>query len=169
MLGKAYSPPSVLQNRTPEEFARQSLKRTWHQLYSNINGICQDCSGNIPPSVYICSDHTTEAGSVCDQCNRRTHIAWVFTCEHCKSTHRMWGYSPIGDETAVVMFFYERGLDLLNIDTHNYGALHDVIQQTEVLSEDPLKITVTAALDGDRLVVTLDEEANVIDVTEELA
>ncbi|MEF8801745.1 MAG: hypothetical protein V5A38_11010 [Halolamina sp.] len=47
--------------------------------------------------------------------------------------------------------------------------MHDVIQQTEVLSEDPLKITVTAALDGDRLVVTLDEEANVIDVTEELA
>lgn len=52
-------------------------------------------------------------------------------------------------------------------DNLEYGVLFDAIETVTAHSEDPLEVVVTVELDGDRLLVTLDDDASVTDVTEQ--
>ena len=67
----------------------------------------------------------------------------------------------------MIAFFHEHGPDTkAPEDELAYRVLFDAIEVVAVRSEEPLEVTVTVELDGDRLVVTLDDEARVVDVTE---
>jgi hypothetical protein len=76
-------------------------------------------------------------------------------------------WNTILTDVAVIAFFHEHGLDTKALeDELAYGDLYEAIERVAVRAEEPLEIVVTVELDGDRLDVTLDDEATVVSVTE---
>lgn len=166
-IAKEYRPPVGLKNRTPQEFVQQG--KTWqrHQRHAFIEKTCPDCSGTITTTILVCDDHVSHDRTVCAHCDRVHEIVASFVCDVCKSSMRTGVWNTILTDVAVIAFFHEHGLDTKAFeDELAYGVLYEAIERVAVHSEEPLEIMVTVELDGDRLDVTLDDEAHVIDVTE---
>ncbi len=158
-------PPSGLMNRTPQEFFRQTNVAQFYDWRSFLDGVCPDCTGTVTATAHICENHESEDGSLCPHCHRHFKIAWNCVCDVCKSEYATTGWAPILTETAVLSFYYERGMDVHRPDP---SVLHDVYDtiETTVSSRDPLELTVTVEVEGDRLTARLDEDARVIEIDE---
>lgn len=168
MVSKGYRPPTALANRTPREFHRQGRTWTRYRMHSMIEGACPDCSGTVTTTVHVCENHDTHDGTVCDHCGALWRIRTLFVCDVCKNALQTPARAPIFTEVAVTAFFYDHGLDPDALyDAASLEVIDDAIERTDVVSEDPLEVAVTVELDGDRLTATLDDDAHVIDVTEE--
>lgn len=160
-------PPAGLLNRTPQEFYRHSHIWTRHRVYSTFEGACPDCSGTVSTTFDVCADHDATEGSICEHCGSGFEALWLFVCDICKHSLKAPAFGPIATSMAVRSFFYERGLDLeATMDAGQRKDFIDSIEQIDVTSHDPLAVEVRAERDGDRLEVTLDDEATVVDVTE---
>lgn len=169
-VSAAWCPPAGLLNRTPQEFYRENHIWTRHRIFSMLEDACPDCSGTVSTTFYMCEDHHVADGTPCEHCGMcgtGFEAMWLFVCDVCKYVMRSPGLAPILPSMTVRTFFFERGLDLEEcMDTGQRKRGFDVIERIEVVSEDPLEVEVLAELDGDRIEVTLDGEATVIDVTE---
>jgi Zn-finger nucleic acid-binding protein len=166
-IAKEYRPPVGLKNRTPKEFVQKG--KTWqrHRRHAFIEGTCPDCSGTITTTVLVCDDHDSQDRTICEHCDRVHKIVARFVCDVCKSSMGTGVWNTILTEVPVIAFFHEHGLDVKALeDELAYGTLFDAVEDVTVHAEQPLEITVTVELDGDRLVVTVDEETRVLDVTE---
>lgn len=162
-----YRPPVGLTNRTPQEFFRKGNTWTRHRFVSMEEGVCPDCSGPVTVTPYICEAHDAADGTVCSHCGRRGEINWAFVCDVCKLEWNLLSWVPIFAETGVMSFFYEHGLDPDALyDAAAWGPLDDAVKDVTVTADDPVELRVTAELEGDRLTVTLDADANVIEVSE---
>lgn len=166
---KVYRPPAGLLHRTPEEFHRHGNTWTRHRLYSMLEGVCPDCTGAVTTSIHVCEDHNADDGTVCETCGSLWEILMLFVCDVCKYETMTPAFSPLFTEIAVNAFFYERGIDTeARYDASDSKEVFDAIKQMAVTAEEPLEITVEIELAGDRLEATLDDEARVIDVTEDV-
>jgi hypothetical protein len=147
VIAKEYRPPVGLRNRTPQEFVQHG--KTWqrHQRHAFIEKTCPNCSGTITTTIHICADHDSHDLTVCDHCDRVHEIVASFVCDVCKSSMRTGIWTTILTDVAAITF---------------------LIEKVAVHTEDPLEIVVRVELEGDRLDVTLDDEVNLIDVTERL-
>jgi hypothetical protein len=166
-IAKEYRPPVALRNRTPREFVRAG--KTWqrHRRHAFIEGTCPDCSGTITATVLVCDDHCSRDLTVCEHCERVHEAVARFVCDVCKSSMETGVWNTILTEVPVIAFFHEHGLDVKALeDELAYGTLFDAVEDVSVHPEEPLEVVVTVELDGDRLVVTLDEETRVLSVTE---
>lgn len=165
-LGRLYLPLAGLTNRTPQEFFR--TRNTWdrHRWMSMAKGVCPDCSGSVTAALHICEAHDTADGTVCANCGQSWDPQWAFVCEVCKLDWHIPGFSPIFTATGVRAFFYEHGRDHDALyDAAAYDKLIDPIEAVDVTAEDPVELRVTVELEGDRLTVTLDADANVSGVS----
>jgi hypothetical protein len=70
-------------------------------------------------------------------------------------------------ETLVLAFHYEHGIDPL--ERRIWELEWPVEPSAEVVEEDPLRAEVSLEFDGDRLVVTVDEDAEIAAVSRENA
>lgn len=132
-----------------------------------MEGACPDCSGAITTTIHVCGEHDYRDGSLCERCGTMFEIRSFYVCDVCKNSYVSPVYRAIFTEVAVKAFFYEHGLDPEElIDAFAWEVLHDAIADVAVKTAEPLEIGVTVDLDGDRLDVTLDDDAQVIDVTE---
>lgn len=87
-------------------------------------------------------------------------------CEVCKFSWHVPGFYPIFTDTGVTAFYYEHGLDLVALhDAAAFDRLNDPLEAVTVTAEDPVELRVTVELEGDRLAVTLDADANVSKVS----
>jgi DNA-binding transcriptional ArsR family regulator len=168
ILAKLYRPPVGLANRTPQEFYRYG--NTWdrHRLHSMIEGVCPDCSGSVTTTIHVCDVHDTHDETVCEHCGTLYEIQSLFLCDVCKSALRTPAWSTIFTEVAVLAFFHEHEIDPFALyDEFSLGVIRGAIKRVTVQDEEPLELEVRVELDGDRLNVTLDDEAHVLDVTKE--
>lgn len=166
---RSYRPPAGLPDRTPEEFHRHGNTWNRHRIHSMLEGVCPDCAGSVTTSIHVCEDHNTDDGTICNSCGSYAKATGLFVCKVCRFELYIPATSPIWTEMAVKAFFYDHGFDTeARTDASETKALHDAIKEEAVTAEDPLELTVVIELDGDQLEVTLDEEARVIDVTEEV-
>jgi len=166
-IAREYRPPIGLKNRTPQEFVQQG--KTWqrHRRHAFIEGACPECSGTITTTIDICDDHTSHDLTVCQHCDRVHEIVVIFVCDVCKSSMGTGIWNTILTDVAVIAFFYDHELDTKALeDRFEYGVLFDAVEQVTVDAEEPLEIAVTVELDGDSLTVILDDEADVIEMTE---
>ena len=167
VIAREYRPPVGLENRTPREFVQEG--KTWHrhQRHAFIEKTCPDCSGTVTATIHVCDDHDSHDLTVCDRCERVHEIDASFVCDVCKSSMRTGIWNTILTDVAVIAFFHEHGLDTKALeDELAYGVLYEAVERVAVHSEEPLEVVVSVELDGDRLDVTLDDEAHIIDVTE---
>lgn len=166
MISGGYLPPVGLENRSPQEFHRTG--NTWirYRLFSMMEGVCPDCSGTVTASINGCEDHDTADETVCVACGSLFEIQWLFVCDVCKLGWRTPGAAPIYTELGVSVFFHEHGLDPNALyDASALAILHDAVDRVAIRSEDPVEVVVTVELDGDRLDVTLDGDARVLEAT----
>lgn len=168
LLAGRYQPPVGLANRTPQEFHRAGLTWNRHRVQSLMEGVCPDCTGTVTATSYVCEDHETGDGTVCERCGTAFETIAQFVCDVCKNSWTTPGYAPIMTEEAVNGFFHEHGLDPGVIwNDPSKWALQKAIERVEVRAEEPPEVEVAIELDGDHLYVTLDDEAQVVNVTEE--
>lgn len=166
-----YRPPAALLNRTVEEWNREQNVRDRHRRASMTEGVCPDCAGTVSTTINVCEEHDTRDETVCERCGSLWEVQTQFVCDVCKFAWITPAWGPIFTETAVLAFFYDHGLDPRSLfDVSFYSAanreIFDAIERVNVTSAEPTELHVMVELDGDRLKVTLDDEARVVGVTE---
>jgi hypothetical protein len=141
----AYSfPPGGLIGRDTGEILSAFDQRVRHLHCLARDGVCPECSGQM-------DTHLTRGGDCCLDTNLRAE----YTCKQCHHTL----CSPIGlvllDESAVVAFYRDHGLDLSSTP---YWRLEWCVSDdyTTVNDTDPWRITVSITHDTDTLRVSLD-------------
>ncbi len=153
-------PPAGLEGRRPEEVHRAARTLMNHRLLSLREGVCPICAGRITSSLWVCADHDAAEGIPCEHCGFTTGSLIAFTCDACKyymHAHPYWFAYGI---PAVRAFFHDHGSDLVSI-----GIPGDALEY-EVRSVEPPELRLRVELDDGGLEVTIDEAAEVVDVTE---
>lgn len=130
-----------------------------------LEGVCPACSGSVTTTVHECEDHDATAGSLCGQCGSAVPIQTGFVCDVCKFEWATPAYAAIFTDERVRCFFTEHDIAFdEHFDTSRMKPVRDAISDVTLRGEDPVEMSVTVAIDGDRLEVTLDETATVVDV-----
>lgn len=167
MLGKEYRPPAGLVDRTPQEFYTHGRTWTRHRMHSMMEKVCPDCSGSVTTTIHVCDDHDPDTDVACGACGSSWRATAILVCDVFKFAWIMPAFTPMITEQAVKTFYYERGLDIdATYDSGDSTEFFEAIEDVTV-TDAPLEVVTTVELDGDRLTVTLDDEATVVDVTEE--
>ncbi len=145
--------PGQVKNRTPEEIMHSTDQYVRDEYSMAVEGVCAECLGRM--DGHVRKTETTGEDSY-------LHIV---TCEQCG--HRL--SSPVElrliYHPAVISFYWEHGIDITSepfwkLLEHLFA--HD--WQTDVLSTDPYEFRVALAIDGDELVVHLDDDLSVTSV-----
>ena len=165
-LSAAPFDPAGLVDRTPQEIRLASLAKTQHKLQLMFDGFCPDCSGSVESWLEVCTDH--DSAGICEQCGKK-YAAWVrFQCRVCKrhgisSPKILALFHP-----AVVSFYDDHSVstriqaDEFENTCRIFGYMHD--HEMKLVSDDPIRIRVTAAFDGDEIRLTFDETASVVGI-----
>lgn len=153
--GQYSFPPGGLIGRDQREILSAFDQRVRHLHCLARDGVCPECSGQMETQIVRGGD-----------CCLETDLRAEYTCEQCR--HNL--CSPIGlvllDESPVVAFYRDHGLDL---GTTPYWRLDWCVSDdyTTVRSTDRWRIEVSISRDGDALTVTLDEELSVAEIERE--
>lgn len=140
--------PSMLADRSVEEAVRVALQRSLFEWRSAAEGVCPLCDG--PTSVEVESRDPSEPPVVYRAICRRCGLLLHNTADGC-----------VLDHPAVVSLCYEHGID---VRTDTWTALADHVGPSELVSDDPLRVDVEVAVDGESLVGSLDASATVAEV-----
>ena len=140
-------PPNAVSGRPIEEVISIQTRRTQHHLDLIREGVCP-----------ACFDDVSLEHDVLDM-TQASHIL-VATCVGC-------GYvsgSPMGayllSEPAVVSFYHDHGVDITETP---FWALELLIAEPAVRSEDPLRLLLSVERESERLTLTVDEHAQLLD------
>ena len=163
--------PTGLSNRTAAEVFTASTIKNFARIVLRFEGICPECSGPVEWSFDICEDHAPSSDEKCPSCGRERAVLARETCTVCKSS----GWGPpsmkVVFHPAVIAFYYDHGIEVGftgDTDLTDVRRTLDLVEtsEEEVVSADPPRVRVTFSHDGDELHLLLDEEMNVIDVSE---
>lgn len=162
--------PTGLADRTAEGVFAASTIKTFARIALRFEKICPECSGSVEWSVDVCADHDP-SGDECPNCGWNEAVRVQETCTVCKSAgHGTPGYKVLF-HPAVVAFYYDRGVEIgFTGDTSFEDVIRtlDLVEgfEEEVISADPPQVRVTISYDGDELHLLLDEDMEVVDITE---
>jgi hypothetical protein len=140
-------PPNAVAGRTLEEAVALQTRRTQHYCELIREGVCPDCFDDVE------RDHR-----VLDE-PQASHVI-VSTCQGCG----MVSGSPIGmylfSEPAVVAFYHDHGVDVTETP---FWELELAIAEPTVSAENPLRLSLSVERNGERLTLTVDEHAQLLD------
>lgn len=140
-------PPNAVAGRTLEEAVALQTRRTQHYCELVREGVCPDCFGDVEREHRVLD------------APQASHVI-VATCEGCG----MVSGSPMGmyllREPAVVAFYHDHAVDVTGTP---FWALEMPIVDPTVRSEDPLRLSLSVERDGERLTLTVDEHAQLLD------
>lgn len=159
-LGSGSLPPAGVQGRSATEVAKAGWIWAGLEILGQASGVCPRCSGPIEHSVRLCENHDTTEGR-CDACDSVYAVHIDNQCTNCIYQ----GAGIIGlrlmANTEYLAFFTSRGINPLT-DIEWQSSDYD----EEILSTDPLRMRFTYTLDDDSIALTLDDELEVVEVTE---
>jgi DNA-binding transcriptional ArsR family regulator len=143
-------PPGVLDGRNRADLPHvfnQWIKSEYIQV---LSGFCPACTG--PITTTIDSDpnelfRTISINHECERCSRNvaSDIGAAFI-----------------DHPAIVQFHDEHGIDLRTTPLWQVGWLFE--DHATIVSEDPLRIRITATIDDDTLSLLADDDLTIIEV-----
>lgn len=153
--------PAGLTDRTPEQAWNAMSTAFKRQAVSAAEGVCVVCSGPTAISVDICEEHAS--AGLCDNCGREWAITARERCPVCKNHETGPPFYFVARHPAVIGFFYDRGAPL-QYDRDGASLTDSAVQ--ELVSEQPPRLQVAYEYEGDRLEMLVDQELNVLEVTE---
>jgi hypothetical protein len=139
-------PPGALEDYDPSEYPEVFERWTGHLMDDLQSGFCLACAGRVDARVVPGDDGVT------------VH----YECRRCPEMATTSLGAALLSHPAVVGFHWDHGLDLRDVRSWTLGWLHD--DHAAVISEDPLRVECTVPLDDERLVLTVDGGAAVLDV-----
>jgi len=143
-------PPGAFEEYRREEWPFVAERWTRRQFETVQQGICTVCYGQTERRL------DTDPGGLHDAFD----IGVQYTCERCGEEMFANVEASVIRHPAVVAFCYERGVDVT--DTPLWELDWAVQPNATLVSTDPLRVDVPIECAGDRLVLTLDEQAAVI-------
>jgi DNA-binding transcriptional ArsR family regulator len=155
-------PPGALAGRTPEEalLAYEQVRRAVRSLVAV--GICSVCHGPMGRTVARGWAEAPVQPPYFDPDRELSLMSW-YVCDNCG----VWVYVTPGeaviDHPVVVALYREHGIDVRTLPRWELPWVVDE-SAVEVVSDDPLRVRVTVAVEGDELVLTLDEAFDVLAV-----
>lgn len=150
--GRYSFPPGGLINRSEGAILSAFDRRVRHLHCLARDGVCPECSGRMRTRIVRGGD-----------CCLDTDLRAEYACEQCRHTL----CSPLGlvllDESAVVAFYRDHGVDL---GATPYWRLDWCVSDdhTTVRATDPWEVAVSIAHDGDTLGVTPDGDLAVTEI-----
>jgi len=146
---------------TFEEYPREEwplVAEKWARLTleSAAGGFCPVCNGPTTKTVDTDSERMATFDAVVD-----------YDCRRCNWSIASNVESNLLTETAVLAFYHDHGIDPRETPIWDLKAA--VTPTATVVSTDPLRVEVPFEIDGDRLVVTVDGTATVVDTRREAA
>jgi DNA-binding transcriptional ArsR family regulator len=158
--------PAGLSDRTPEEICAATAVAAWRHMQTMFDGLCPTCSGPVDAWLEHCTDH--DQNDRCENCGR-TFATWArFQCRVCEDFHATSLATLVLFHPATVSFYDDHGISM-RLDATDFESVRrigDLVFEHEMalVSEDPLRVEVIAAVDGDELRLTFDETVSVVDV-----
>jgi DNA-binding transcriptional ArsR family regulator len=153
-------PPGAVQDRDLAAVLRLAVTDSWADVQRGKAESCPHCWGHVditaPPA-----EHVPKA---VDEIEDLEQVVASFACQECGFLYWLPVSVTVIGHPAVIAYYYEQGLDLTGPD---YLVLdHFTGANGEIVSENPTRIEVVVATeDADEgLVLTLDDEAQVLDV-----
>ncbi|MDY6765113.1 MAG: helix-turn-helix domain-containing protein [Halobacteria archaeon] len=162
MIGVYNLPSAGFQGRTPREILDIAILFSLSETMDVINDFCPRCSGKVESSLDICEEHDTD-NEICERCNSRFAIIARSRCTNCNHIKAGAIKYHIATDLDVRSFFADHGVDLISPKWEDTSILYNY--EEEILSIDPFEARITFTVDNDQLVVTVEDDLNVIDVT----
>lgn len=161
-------PPAGITDRTPSEMMAARSTRSKQHFLPATEGVCSVCAGPMETSLHVCEDHASEG--ICGTCGRRDAVMARFRCPVCKDWNATPPRGAIAYHPAVIAFYHERGVPIQyetdDLESHKRAGQLVAEHEQELVSEDPLRVRVTVAYEGDELRLTVDENLDVIELEE---
>lgn len=155
-------PPGALVGRTPEEALLAYERVAMAATALAAAGICPRCSGRMERTLARDWSEVPVDSPYLDPDRDGALAAW-FVCDRCD----LWAIHNAGeavlDHPAVVELYREHGFDLRTCPRWELPWLMDE-EALELLGEDPFRLRLTVTCEGDRVLLTLDEAFDVVDV-----
>jgi len=140
--------PELLGHLSPRAALDVATRRTLLEAKSTMDGVCPHCEGATEgPTTRFPGDPIA--------------VIYEWACERCGALLQNDAGGCVLYHPAVVGFCYRRGVDVFE---DAWTALAEHVEDGRVVDEDPPRVRVTVALAGDRLELTLDDHAAVVDV-----
>ena len=160
-------PPAGLANREREEIIDAA-----HVLYDSkiapmMKGVCPECAGQVSISHDVCSDHERDDREVCPSCETRYAVWAQYQCENCRYARQFPPWYVALNHPAVIAFLYRHGLAELvpvrKITGDNAKFMRRITET--VVETDPYRFEVTVPVEGETLVVSLNDDHDVLTAT----
>lgn len=151
-------PPSGAAHRSGEDLLYAFDQCVRHQLLLNTRGICYRCTGPMVPEVQRRSDFGPASEG-------EEMVFVARTCQYCGGFMFTLPGECVLYHPAVVSFCHERGVDVTERPLWELPFVFDP-ERTTVHGEDPWRIGVTVAADGDEMAVVIDGTGSVVDIVE---
>jgi hypothetical protein len=166
---KFNTPPALVEGRDAEAALAAA-----HALYDSkvtamTAGVCPECAGSVDVTFDACPDHEPNDHGICERCRSREAFWIDARCTNCRYERLFVPSFVVLALPTVVRFFEERGAPWGRVPFPKYSAeyapyLRDIT--AELVSGEPPQVAVTVRLDGDELVVVLDESLDVVEIRE---
>lgn len=163
--------PAGLADRTPGEVFATGHIDLVASLASYARGVCPTCSGAVEETVDICETHELDETGFCPECGTTDEVRIHYRCSVCKAAGTFPVEAVTNDLPVVDAFCFEEGIDLLEDVTDPESAArvyaHHRERDHQLISSDPVRIGITVPGEDSVLQLTLDEELEMINVTQE--
>ncbi|WP_435179660.1 winged helix-turn-helix domain-containing protein [Halorussus sp. AFM4] len=146
-------PPTAVENWGDDELLRAFDQWSRHNIMLFNRGVCKWCAGPMP-GEFRRVDSDTLTGE------DESAVFVARSCENCRGFMFTTPGENVLYHPAVVSFFHARGVDVTDRPLWEL-AFVSATDPVTVRSEDPWRVEVTVACDGDELRVVLDEDVAV--------
>lgn len=163
-LGHMSLPPVGVDSRSPAEILKAAW--TWKHLdvVADSSGICSRCSAPLDHSVSVCEDHDSASQS-CDECGRQYAAEFVLRCTNCNYSVQSIAPGVFLANTELLAFLTEHGVNPIAPSSFNDAMAAVANYDEEIDSTDPFKGEFTFGIDDAEIVLTVDENLDVVDTT----
>lgn len=161
--------PSGLASRTPGEIFVAGMIKALRDFGLLVRGLCPQCTGTVDGTIEICENHDTGPGVACSVCGTRDEVRVRYECAVCKHGDSYPVDAVVYDHPAVIAFCHEHDIEH-TYDLDNAEACARLWEQISarehtLVSKEPLRIRITVPGDGERLILDLDEDLQVIEIS----
>jgi len=144
-------PPGVFEDYPREEWPLVAERWTRRTFETFLRGFCSVCHGPVTRTLELGVDEIHDVFDAGAQ----------YTCERCGGDMNANVEASVISHPAVVAFYHDHGIDVSETPIWEFDWA--VQPSATVVSEDPPRVEVPVEHDGDRLFLTLDEDAEVVD------
>ena len=155
-VASANVPPGVFEDR-PREDAPALFDRWLRTRVAGVaDGFCMACQGPVETRIAPARDDGSRSARFAEAAD--VHVE--YECQRCGEMVLATVPEAVVHDPAIVTFYHEHGLDVRSLPSWQLPWL---TESPEVVSEDPMRVVVTIALDDDALSLTVDEDLDVVD------